>query len=153
MGGITYASRLHVGDRVTLLGDGYADLFEDGLRVLSSGIMLSRPGQGQIFVGLTRLMGPIDSTVLNGNVNYRLNEKYLFSGGTTFDFGEVGNVGQSVALTRVGESFLFQVGMNVDSGRDNAVFNFSLEPRFFPIRGLGAVGGKLIPPAGLYGLE
>jgi hypothetical protein len=144
---------LHLGDRVTLLGDGYADLFDDGLKVLSSGVSVSRPGLGQITASLSRLTGPIDSTILSAYANYRLNEKFLVSGGTTFDFGEVGNVGQTVALTRVGESFLIQVGANVDSGRNNTVFTFSLEPRFFPIRGLGAVGGKLIPPAGTYGLE
>ena len=82
-----------------------------------------------------------------------MNEKWIISGGSTFDLGEAGNIGQSASLTRIGESFLLQVGLTVDSGRDNASFFFNLEPRFFPIRGLGAVGGQVIPPAGLYGIE
>ncbi len=69
-----------------------------------------------------------------------------FHRGSTFDFREVGNVGQSVSLVRIGESFLAQVGINVDSGRDNASVFFNLEPRFFPFRGLGNLGGQNIPP-------
>ncbi|MFN9915267.1 MAG: organic solvent tolerance protein OstA, partial [Pirellulaceae bacterium] len=105
------------------------------------------------YFGLTSLQGPVDSLVANSNINYRLNDKWIFNGGSTFDFGEVGNVGQSVSLVRVGESFLAQVGFSVDTGRDNASFFFNLEPRFFPFRGTGNLGGQVIPPAGLYGLE
>jgi hypothetical protein len=67
--------------------------------------------------------------------------------------GDVGNVGESLAVTRIGESFLTRFGIQVDSGRDNVSFQFNLEPRFLPTKRLGAVGGQLIPPAGLYGLE
>ncbi len=152
-GALNYEARVHLGDRVTLLSDGYADVFEQGLKIVSAGAMISRPGRGEWYVGLTRLTGPIDSLIANSNINYRMNEKFIISGGSTFDFGQVGNVGQSVSVTRIGESFLTQFGFNVDSGRDNASFNFNFEPRFSPIRRLGAVGGKLIPPAGLNGLE
>ena len=153
VGALNFDSRLHLGDRVTLLSDGYADVFDSGLKILSGGAMISRPGRGDWYVGLTRLTGPINSTIFHSNINYRLNEKFIVTGGTTFDLGEVGNVGQSFNITRIGESFLAQIGIAVDSGRDNATFNFNFEPRFLPIRGLSAVGGKLIPPAGLYGLE
>jgi hypothetical protein len=82
-----------------------------------------------------------------------MNEKWIVSGGTTFDLGEVGNVGQTIGLTRVGESFLVRIGMNVDAGRDNVGFTFNIEPRFLPARKLGALAGELIPPANAFGLE
>jgi hypothetical protein len=91
--------------------------------------------------------------VLNASLNYRLNEKWLATGGTSYDFGPTGNIGQSLTVTRIGESFLLSMGANVDVGRDNVSFNFNIEPRFFQTRGLGAVGGQLIPVAGQYGLE
>jgi len=58
-----------------------------------------------------------------------------------------------VRLTRVGESFLFQVGFNYDVSRDNFGASVLVEPRFMPGNRLGRVGGVAIPPAGAYGLE
>jgi hypothetical protein len=91
--------------------------------------------------------------VLNGFVNYRLNEKWILNSGAAFDFGSVGSIGQTLGLTRVGETALIRVGMNVDSGRDNVSLNFNIEPRFLPTARLGQIGGELIPPAGLFGVE
>ncbi len=148
-----YDFRYHIGDRVTLLSDGYFDVFDNGLKMVSIGTMITRPGRGEWYTGLTSIEGPISSLIASTTINYRLNEKWIATGGTAFDLGEVGSVGQSLALTRIGESFLVQVGANVDSGRDNVSFTFNLEPRFISARRLGAAGGQLIPPAGLYGLE
>jgi hypothetical protein len=153
VGPTTYDMRYHVGDRVTLLSDGYIDFFDDGLRSVSAGIRSSRPGVGDVYVGLLSIEGPVSSTVLRSTMDYRLNEKWIASAGNTYDFGSIGNVGQSLALTRIGESFLVRLGVNVDSGRDNVGFGFSIEPRFFPRPNLGRVGGQLIPPPGVEGLE
>ncbi len=153
VGAINYDMRVHIGDRYTFLSDGYFDVFDKGLSVISGGMLLTRPGRGDYYFGLTSLRGPIHSLVANSSINYRMNEKWIINGGSTFDLGEVGNVGQSFSLIRVGESFLTQVGVNIDVGRDNSSFFFNIEPRFFPFRGVGSVGGQAIPPAGLYGLE
>lgn len=153
VGPARYDFRYHVGDRVTLLSDGYVDFFNEGLRSISAGVMSSRPGLGDIYVGFLSLEGPISSNVLRGALNYRLNEKWIVGAGTTFDLGAVGNVGQNFSLTRIGESGLLQVGVNVDSGRDNVGFVFSFEPRFLPKPRLGNLGGQMIPPPGVEGLE
>ena len=153
VGGINYDLRYHIGDRVTLVSDGYYDLFASGLKATSLGGILSRPGRGELYVGMTSLEGPISSRVLTTTFNYRMNEKWVATGGVSADFGKTGNIGQSFGLTRIGESFLINVGTNFDRSRNNASLSFSLEPRFFPTRGLGVVAGQVIPPAGLYGLE
>ena len=151
-GGINYDFRYHIGDRVTLVSDGYYDIFKQGLKATTLGSIISRPGRGDIYFGLTSLEGPISSLLVTASANYRLNEKWAVNGGTSVDLGKTGNIGQSIGLTRIGESFLIRVGTSVDSGRNNASFNFAIEPRFFQ-RQLGVVGGQVIPPAGLYGLE
>jgi hypothetical protein len=153
LGPTTYDMRYHIGDRFTLLSDGYFDFFSDGLSSVSAGIRTSRPGASDWYVGLLSLEGPISSTVFRTALDYRLNEKWIFSGGMTYDFGQTGNVGQAIGLTRIGESLLVRVGMNVDSGRDNVGVGFSVEPRFWPTPRLGQLGGKLIPPPGVEGLE
>ena len=153
LGPATYDVRYHIGDRVTLLSDGYVDFFDDGLRSISAGMRSSRPGIGDVYVGLLSLEGPISSTVLRSTVDYRLNEKWIASGATVYDFGSTGSVGQTVALTRIGESLLWRVGLNIDRGRDNVGFSFGIEPRFWPRARLGRIGGQLIPPPGVEGLE
>ena len=153
LGPTRYDFRYHAGDRVTLLSDGYFDFFDDALRSVSAGVLTSRPGLGDLYVGMLSLEGPISSTVLRSSVDYRLNEKWIFTGATTFDLGEIGNVGQTVALTRIGESALLRLGVNVDEGRDNVSFVFMIEPRFLPGGRLGFLGGELVPPPGVEGLE
>jgi hypothetical protein len=97
--------------------------------------------------------GPINALILVGTVNYRMNEKWAITGGSTIDLKATGNIGQSLALTRIGESFLFRLGANIDYGRDNVSFVFALEPRFFQRLGLGAAGGQPVGQVGLTGLE
>jgi len=152
-GPTTYDFRYHLGDRVTLLSDGYADFFEDGLRSVSAGVRTSRPGLGEVYLGVMSLEGPITSQVFRSSYDYRMNEKWIISAQNTYDFGSAGNVGQNFALTRIGESFLLRLGLDIDRGRDNVGVSVMFEPRFFPSRRVGMLGGQLIPAAGLEGLE
>ncbi len=152
-GGLNYEFRYHVGDRVTLLSDGYYDMFDRGLQATSIGTLISRPLRGDFYVGLTNLDGPVSAKLLTSTLTYRMNDKWAAVGSSVYDFGPTGSNGHTIGLTRIGESFLFRVGLAVDSGRDNVSLQFALEPRFLPTRGLGVVGGQAIPPAGFFGLE
>ena len=153
IGPAMYDFQYHLGDRFSLLSDGYFDFFDDGLRSISAGIRASRPGMGDWYVGLLSLEGPISSTVLRTAMDYRVNEKWILSGTTSYDFGNTGNIGQSYGITRIGESLLVQMALNVDSGRDNVGIGFSVEPRFWPGKKLGRLGGQFIRPPGVEGLE
>lgn len=156
-----YDFRWHVGDRLTFYSDGFADVFSEGLRTVSVGGQIGRPEQGSLSIGFRHIDGPgptdaltpLNGNVLNANLNYRMSEKWLLSAGAAYDFGPAGNIGQSLRLTRVGESFLVQVGFNYDVSRDNFSAMLLVEPRFMPGNRLGNVGGVAIPPAGAYGLE
>ncbi len=148
-----YEFQYHLGDRFSLLSDGYFDFFDDGLRSISAGIRASRPGMGDWYVGLLSLEGPISSTVLRTSTDYRVNEKWILSGSTSYDFGKTGNIGQAYGVTRIGESMLVQLLVNIDRGRDNVSVGFSFEPRFWPGKKLGRLGGQLIRPPGVEGLE
>jgi len=152
-GMLTYDWRWHVGDRLTLISDGYIDTFGDGLRVFTAGGYISRPERGSAYLGFRSIEGPISSNVLNAAFSYRMSPKWIGSAGTVVDFGETGNIGQVFELTRIGESFLVSLSVNRDAGRDNTGVGFSIEPRFLPLSYRGRVGGVAIPPAGAYGLE
>jgi hypothetical protein len=153
LGLLEYDFRWHVGDRVTILSDGYADLFPDGLTMISVGTALSRPQRGQVYGGITSMEGPFSSTLLVGAVSYRLSRKWIVDVAGTYDLGPTGNIGERVAITRVGESMLVRITLNADFGRDNFGAAIAVEPRFLPKGRLGRVAGVQIPPVGMMGIE
>lgn len=153
VGLLNYDYRWHVGDRFTILSDGFADVFSGGLRTVSVGGILTRPEYGNIYVGYRSIDGPVTSSVLSAALTYRMTEKWIATGGASFDFGPTGNIGQQVSFTRVGEAMLVRLGFNVDASRGNFGAVFAIEPRFLPGSRLGMVGGVPIPPAGAMGLE
>ncbi|MDA7977495.1 MAG: organic solvent tolerance protein OstA [Pirellulales bacterium] len=150
----SYGFRWHVGDRLVLTSDGMADMFGDGMRIVRVGGQLSRPPRGSVFVNFSSLEGPISSQLLSFSYNYRMSPKWISSLTTSFDFGEDVNLGQNVAVTRIGESFLVTFGFSVDATRDNVGVTLAIEPRFLPGLRFGQYGsGARVPPAGLNGIE
>ena len=153
IGLVDYEFRWHVGDRLTLLSDGYYDGYDQGLRQATVGALISRPEYGNVYLGFRSTEGPISSNIATGSLSYRMSEKWIATAGAMWDFGSTGNIGQNFALTRIGESFLIRLGFNFDASRNNIGATFGIEPRFLPNARLGRVGGVQIPPAGALGLE
>jgi hypothetical protein len=153
LGLVDYSAAWHVGDRVTLLSDGFYDFFNEGLQQVTVGGILSRPEYGNVYIGYRSTDGPIVSSVIVASVSYRMTEKWIATGGTSIDLAKSGNIGQTLSMTRVGESFLVRLGINVDASRNNVGFIVGIEPRFLPGSRLGRVGGVQIPPAGALGIE
>ncbi len=149
---LNYDFRWHLGDRLTLLSDGFADLFPDGLRTFSVGGMISRPLRGSLYVGFRSIEGPISSNRVNATVNYRMSDKWILNAGAAYDLTDSWNLGENLSVTRIGESMLVRVGVNVDHSRDNVGIGFAIEPRFLAGR-LSQVGGVPIPPVGAFGVE
>lgn len=153
LGMFDYDFRWHLGDRFSVVSDGYADFFGDGLRTVSVGANLSRPGSGDFYLGLRSIEGPISSNVITTALTYRMSEKWGTKLGGQYDFGEAGSIGQSASVVYIGESFLMQFGVNYDVSRDNVGFRFGFEPRFLPKPTLFRPGGVAIAPAGSRWLE
>jgi len=153
VGLLDYNARWHVGDRLTLMTDGIVDFFKDGQKIFHAGANLSRPPRGNFYIGMSVLEGPIRSDVLGVSYSYWMSPKWVSSAGVSVDFGRNWTLGESLTITRVGESFLTSVGFTMDSIRGNVGAMFLIEPRFLPKGRLGHVGGARIPPAGAYGLE
>lgn len=148
-----YEYRWHVGDRFTMVSDGAADFFGDGLRTVSAGMIVNRPSRGNLYLGYRTLRGPFTADVLTATVNYRLNPKWVASASALVDFSEAGNIGQRVTFSRIGESLITSFGFNYDESKDNVGFSFLMEPRFLPTLSLTRATGIEIPPVGAGGLE
>jgi hypothetical protein len=153
VGLLDYDFRWRLGDRLTVLSDGFIDVFGDGLRTFAVGGELSRPEQGDVFVQFRTVDGPITSNVLGASVSYRTTEKWILTAGASMNFSSNGNTSVNIGLIRIGESMLVRVGAYADQSRDNLGVQLAVEPRFLPTSRLGRVGGVQIPPAGARGLE
>ena len=148
-----YNFRWFIGDRLSLVSDGFADFFGQGLRTVSVGLQTSRPGVADAFIGLRSIEGPISSNVLTSALTYRMSEKWGLRANSQIDFGEAGTIGNGLALLYLGESFLWQFGVNADFSRNNIGFRFGFEPRFIGRPRLFRPGGRAIPPASSQWLE
>jgi len=150
---LDYDFRWHVGDRLTLISEGIFDFFGEGQRIVSLGGFLTRPPRGNLYLGVRLLEGPINNQILSASYNYWMSPKWISSFGMSWDLNRDGNIGETLSVTRIGESLLVSAGFSVDSARNNVGVHLTVEPRFLPKGRLAHLGGVRIPPAGAYGLE
>jgi hypothetical protein len=153
IGLINYDFHWFLGDRFSILSDGYADTFGDGLRTASVGFLVNRPRTGNFYLGFRTATGLFEADVLTATVNYRTSPKWIASASSSVDFGPTGNIGQSVAMTRIGESLNVTVGANVDASKGSVGASFLVEPRLLPNSQVTKKTGIEIPPVGAFGLE
>lgn len=153
LGLVNYNFIWHVGDRLSLVSDGYFDFYPDAPKYMTVGGFLNRPPRGSLYLGIRSMEGPISANVVAASYTYRMSPKWASTFGTTFNLSQGGNIGQNMTVTRIGESFLITLGVNVDASKGNVGANFAIEPRLLARYLGGGPNGVQIPPAGAYGLE
>ncbi len=154
IGLVDYNFRWHVGDRTTVVSDGYFDFFQNAPQYYNLGVFLNRPPRGSLYLGFRSLEGPIHSNVVATSYSYRMSPKWISTFGTTFDVANARNIGQNFAITRIGESFLMTFNINVDTSKGNVGATIAITPRFLQGRLAGpSAAGMQVPIAGAYGLE
>ena len=152
-GQFTYDFKWHIGDRVSLVSDAYLDFFGQGLRTVSAGVQSNRPGVGDVYLGVRSIEGPISSNVLTAAATYRMSDKWGVRANSQIDFGDAGSIGNALSCIYIGESFLWQFGVNADFSRDNVGFRFGFEPRFIRNGRIFRPGGLALPAASSNYLE
>ena len=148
-----YDFKWFVGDRTSVVSDGFLDFFSQGLRTASIGLQSNRPGLGDAYIGFRTIEGPISSNVLSASTTYRMSEKWGLRGNSQIDFGEAGTIGNALSLFYIGESFLWQLGVNADLSRSNYGFRLGFEPRFVRRGRIFRPGRESISPASSVYLE
>lgn len=146
IGLISYDWRWHVGDRTTLVSDGLFDIFDDGQRVFRIGGFLNRPPKGSLYMGLRSYNGPFNSNVASSSFTYQISEKWLTTYGGSVEISGNNNIGQHFSFTRVGESLLVTLGLNVDASKGNVGLGLTVVPRAFAGSPGGPYNGAQIPP-------
>ena len=153
LGLLDYDFRWHVGDRTTVVSDGYFDFFTNAPQYASIGMFVNRPPRGNVYLGFRSFEGPISSNVVVTSYSYRMSPKWMSTFGTTFDIKNARNIGQNFTITRIGESFLMVLNVNVDTSKGNVGATMAVQPRFLQGRTGTPLGGMTVPLAGMYGLE
>ena len=144
----------HVGDRLTLLSDGIFDFFGQGQKIVTTGMFLTHPPRGALYVGFRVLDGPISSDVLSMSYSYWMSPKWITSSGMSIDLKEPKNFGPTFQLVRVGESLLIGMNVNYNPALNTAGVSLTIEPRFVPKSGkLSQTPGVHVGQAGEFGVE
>ena len=148
-----YDFKWHIGDRFSILSDGAADFFGDGLATASLGVLLNRPMAGNAYLGFRTINGPFTANVVLGSFDYRLGPKWICSASSSIDVANTGNIGNSFAVSRIGESLITTIGTHYDESKGDFGVSLLVEPRFLPSLSVTRKTGIEVPPAGAYGLE
>ncbi len=156
----TYNWQWFLGDRTSILSYGWFEFWKlagnpiyntninrhnnpFGLNVITSGISLSRPPRGSLFVGYTVVdTGPIRTSALNTSVNYWLSPKYYGTYTTMYDFGNGILLAAVFSLTRIGPDYISSLGLTVDPQRQSYMFAVQISPRLSPNMRFGSGAGS-----------
>jgi hypothetical protein len=151
-----YNYQWFLGDRTSIISYGWFDFWKlsgsqplnnynvqgfnpTGLNVITTGISVSRPPRGNVFIGYTVLdTGPIQTSALNTALSYWLSPKWYGTYSTSYDFGNRILLGSMFSLTRIGADYLTSVGLSVDPQRQSYMFAVQISPRLSPNMRLGA---------------
>ena len=153
VGLINFNALWNLGDRFSIVSDGFYDTFGDGLRTYSGGVQIGRPSRINSYLGYRTINGPATADLLIANLYYRPSPKWILGLDTVVDLSPAGNIGQSALVSRIGESLLTTIRVNVDESKDNIGFSFLIEPRFLPRKSLTRRSGLEVLPAGVDYLE
>lgn len=144
VGLIQYNSAWHLGDRTSILSNGWFEPFDNGPRFWSIGLYLDRPPRGSLLLAYSS-MEPVDSEAIHFAYSYWMSPKWVSSFITRFDFAEDKNLGQSLILTRIGADFLFRLELDVDPLRDDFGISLAVFPRIDPDLLGGRTPGPRLP--------
>jgi len=151
-----YNYQWFLGDRTSIVSNGWFEFFNIGgqpifktnnsrhndpfgLNVVTTGVSLSRPPRGNIFVGYTVInTGPINTSAVSTSMSYWLSPKWYGTYGTMYDFGNGILLSAVGSLTRIGSDYLTSVGLTVDPQRQSYMFAVQVSPRLSPSAKLGS---------------
>ncbi|WP_165063701.1 hypothetical protein [Paludisphaera rhizosphaerae] len=113
-----------------------------GLNFITTGVMLSRPPRGSVYIGYSVInSGMIETSALNVSMSYWLSPKWYGTFSNSYDFGNKVPLGSMFSFTRIGADYLTSIGLSVDPQRQSYMFAFQISPRLAPTLRLGSGTG------------
>lgn len=139
VGLIQYDWTWNIGDRTSLVSDGWYDPFDTGGRVTTIGAFFNRPDRTNLYVGY-RQIDYLQSRAVTASVSYVFSPKYAITGSTAYDFGTQEAMSNYLALTRMGTDVQVTLGITYNSLQKSFGVVFQIVPNLVPQAGrLGGV--------------
>jgi hypothetical protein len=153
-----YNYEWYLGDRTSFVSYGWFEFFKIGgipvagtptdkndpfgLRIITSGISITRIPKGNVFIGYTVVnTGPINTSALNLQYSYWMSPKWFMTAGESYDFGNGILLAATGSLTRIGADYLTSVGLTVSPLQHSYMFQFEISPRLSPNLRVGSAQG------------
>jgi hypothetical protein len=126
---IDYNFRWQIGERTSILSQGYIDPFEGGARSISAGLLVERTERIRYYLGYYKL-DPVGTDAVIFSSSYVISPKYSITWSSSYDFGSSGtnNLGQSLLITRTGSDVQVSLGLGWDPLRNNVNATFEVYP-------------------------
>ncbi len=115
-------------DALQLAADAEYDWYGDAFEVanIAAGYIPSR--DLQTYVGFRHFADTYDAAFVQQN--WRVDEKWMFTLESSYDFEEDRGLDHRLTLTRIDHDWVFELGLRADVGEDDYGITFSLQPRF-----------------------
>jgi hypothetical protein len=134
----------NIGDRTALASSGWYDPINNGARVTSVGLYMSRPDNTSFYIGY-RQIDPLLSKAITASISYIFSPKYQLTASATYDFG-IQVESTSLFLTRIGSDLQMSFGLTYNSVLSTVGFSFMLVPNLLPanqrVPGTGGFGSS-----------
>src|SRR5439155_5252173 len=124
---LEYNGLWNIGDRTSILSQGWFDPFDFGARYWTLGASLDRPDRTNFYIGY-RQTDPLNSKAVTASLGYQLSRRYYTSLGVSYDFGIQQALTNSFTLTRTGSDVTITLGFTYNALVNNFGFNFLVVP-------------------------
>ena len=142
---VNYDYLWNVGQRTALFTSGTYDTRANMLNVVNWGVRVHRTPRS-VFQFAQYVVQSSDSNVLSVEWLYRINTKWTVKLGSSVDVGDSRSIGRSFAFTRRGKDFIWQFGVDSDSGEGNLSFFLAVTPIFNNRYTVGLSGNTSFEP-------
>lgn len=139
---LEYASVWNVGDRTSLVSNGWFEPYENGSRYWNAGVYLDRTDRTSLYLGY-RQTDPLNSKAVVLNLGYQLSRRYYANVGASYDFGLSQALSNSFTITRTGSDLTVTLGFTYTAFVNSFGFQFLVVPNLAAGRiGTQSLGGR-----------
>jgi hypothetical protein len=118
----------NIGDRTTLVSNGWLDPIENGARTFQIGGYYNRSDRTSLYLGFRDIF-PVESRPLTAGFTYIFSPKYAISAFSSYDFGTNMSLANSVVFSRTGTDVQVNLGFTYNAMQNNFGFVFEILPR------------------------
>lgn len=116
-------------DDLQIATDAETNFYGRGMEIWNAAVGYTPSRDFQAYAGFRHFHDTYDAVFLQGN--HRLDEKWLLTIESSYDFRDDRGLDHRFVLSRIGHDWVFQFGFKADVGENDYGFSISFEPRLF----------------------